>query len=273
MARHSLGRGALGSLVVLALAVLVAAPASGSPGLARIEPTPRVPHGASRIGAVPASAGISGTIVLKPRHNAALTRFISQVTDPGSPLFHRYLPAGAFANRFGPSRGAIDAVRAQLKSSGLRVTAVASDGLFVNFSGSARHVERAFHTGLARYRLANGSIGRAATSPVEVPSRIAGSVAAVLGLDDLVRLEPVGILRAPASGRGKIRRAATANFTHPPGSPKPCSAATNAARALGGLTDDQIANAYGAFGLYAPVTWAPGSTSRCTSSNRSFARM
>lgn len=241
---------ALGLLVVSVLAVLAAGSASGSPRLARIEATPRVPAGASRIGAVPASAGISGTVVLKPRDNAALARFISQVTDPGSPKFHQYLRAGAFASRFGPSRGAIDAVRSQLQSSGLRITAVASDGLFVSFSGNARTVERAFHIGLERYRLADGSIGHAATSPVTLPSTIAGSVAAVLGLDDLVRLRPAGILRAQASGRGKIRPAATTSFKHAPGSPKACSAATRDARGLGGLTDDQIAKAYGAFGLY-----------------------
>lgn len=250
MARHSLGRMALGLLVVSVLAVLAAASASGSPGLARIEPTPRVPLGANRIGAVPASTRISGTVVLKPRDNAALVRFISQVSEPGSPRFHQYLPAGAFASRFGPSPSAIDAVRSQLQSSGLRVTGVASDGLFVSFSGPAGNVDRAFHTGLERYRLADGSIGHAATSAVEVPSKIGGSVAAVLGLNTLVRLAPAGIVHAPASDRGKIRPAATANFTHPAGSPKPCSAATTAARNLGGLTDDQIANAYDAFGLY-----------------------
>src|SRR5213079_3154187 len=49
---------------------------------------------------------------------------------------------------------------------------------------------------------------------------------------------------------GTYAAAKAADFTHPAGSPTPCSDATNAAETFGGLTDDQIANAYGVFGLY-----------------------
>lgn len=216
----------------------------------QIEAAPHVPDGARTVGAVPASAVVSGAVVLKPRDNSALVQFIGNVTDKNSPSFHQYLPAGAFASRFGPARSAINAVGSQLKADGLRVSGVSSDGLLVSFSGTARQVEGAFHTGLESYRLRDGSMGRTTTSAVSVPSTIAGSVAAVVGLDDLVRVRPVGILRQPASARGKIRPPRTASFTHPAGSPKACASATSAARAFGGLADDQIAHAYGAFGLY-----------------------
>ena len=199
---------------------------------------------------MPASAEVSGAVVLKPRDNFALVQFIGDVTDKNSPLFHQYLPAGAFASRFGPARPAISAVRSQLTAAGLRVSGVSGDGLLVSFSGTARQVEGAFHTGLESYRLPSGSMGRAATSAISMPSAIAGSVAAVVGLDDLVQVRPVGILRPPASARGKIRPAETASSGHPAGSPDACTSATSAAHAFGGLTDDQIARAYGAFGLY-----------------------
>jgi subtilase family serine protease len=120
----------------------------------------------------------------------------------------------------------------------------------MRFSGTAARVERAFHTGLADYRLRDGSVRRAATSAVTLPAAIAGSVAAVVCLNDLVQPEPVGVLRAPASARGKIRAPRTARFGHPAGAPRACAGATAAAHQFGGLTDDQIARAYGAFGLY-----------------------
>ena len=44
-----------------------------------------------------------------------------------------------------------------------------------------------------------------------------------------------------------------------------------AAQEFGGLTDDQIANAYGAFGLYSPVDPGAGQPSLSTSSSRSCA--
>jgi hypothetical protein len=246
----------LGLLVISAAGVLSASPASASPGrpvpaaMEQVEAAPHVPAGARAIGAVPVSAVVSGAVVLKPRDNPALVRFIADVTDKNSPSFRQYLPAGAFASRFGPSRSAIGAVRSQLTARGLRVRGVSSDGLLVRFSGTAGQVEGAFHTGLRSYRLRGGSLGRATTSAISLPSTIAGSVAAVLGLNDLVQVRPAGILRPPASARGKIRSPATTSFAHPAGSPKACASATAAAHAFGGLTDDQIAHAYGAFGLY-----------------------
>jgi len=226
-----------------------AAPA-GSLRMGRIEAAPSIPEGASAVGALPSSAAVSGVVVLKTRDNAALANFIAVVTDKSSSSFHQYLPAGAFGDRFGPARSAISAVRSQLTAHGLHVTGVSSDGLLVSFRGTAAQVEGAFHTGLERYRLRNGSMGQATTSPIALPSAVASSVAAVLGLNDLVKEQPVGIVRAPASAKGKIRPARTASIEHTPGAPTACKSATKAALAYGGLTDDQIAHAYGAFGLY-----------------------
>lgn len=241
-----------GLLVLLAAlpAVVSASAAASAPRIERVGAAPWVPVGARALGAVSASAALSGDVVLKPRDNAALVQFIGRVTDPSSPLFHEYIPAGAFGSRFGPTPGAIDAVRRQLQADGLQVTGVASDGLLVSFSGTAGNVERAFQTGLESYRLASGAIGHATTSAVAVPSTMSASVVGVVGLDDLVREQPAGIVRAPASAKGEIPGAGTASFTHAAGAPTPCAAATADAQAYGGLTDDQIARAYGAFGLY-----------------------
>ena len=185
--------------------------------------------------------------MLRPRDDAALTRFIAQVTDKSSPLFHHYLAPGAFAARFGPAPASVAAVTAQLRLDGLTAS-VARDGLLVDFRGPAAQAERAFGVGLDRYRLADGTIGRARTAPVRLPAAIAGDVTSVVGLDDLVHLRPASVL---AGAKTRTYAAAkTATFTHPAGSPTPCAAAQTAADTLGGLTDDQIANAYGAFGLY-----------------------
>jgi len=246
----------LGPLAVVGLIVLSASTASGSPSMVAIGATPRVPSNAKALGAVSASTTVSGELVLKPRDNAALERFISEVTDKSSPLFHQYLAPGAFASRFGPTQATIDDVRSQLQTDGLHVNSVSTDGLFMRFSGTATRVESAFHTGLSSYRLADGTMGRATTSAPALPSTVSGSVAAVLGLTDLVREQP-GALRAPASAK-RTRRARTASFSHPAGSPKACTDASNTATALGGLTADQIANAYGAFGLYGAGDFGAG---------------
>jgi pro-kumamolisin-like protein/PASTA domain-containing protein/IPT/TIG domain-containing protein len=238
-------------LALVCFAISAAGAGAAAPTGTRIlAPKPLIPHGARQLGAVSPTATVSGSVVLQPRDNAALTRFIAQVTDKHSPLFHRYLTPATFAARFGPDPSSIAAVKSQLQASGLTVTNVARDGLIIGFQAPASRVETAFRTGLERYRLANGSIGQARTAPVRVPATIAKYVTAVVGLDTTVRLRPSGVLRAPRSARGTHAAATAGAFTHPAGSPTACPDATSAAETFGGLTDDQIANAYGVFGLY-----------------------
>jgi pro-kumamolisin-like protein/IPT/TIG domain-containing protein len=233
-----------------ASAAIAAKPAAGPPRLERIQARPVVPAGARATGAVAVSALVSGEVVLKPRDNAALTRFIAQVSDPGSAQFQHYLPAGAFASRFGPAKAQIDAVRSRLAADGLRIGALSRDGLILHFTGTARAVESAFRTGLESYRLADGAKAQATTSAIRLPSAIASAVTAVLGLNTLLRIAPIGVLHPPASAKGKIKAPGKPSFAHPKGAPDACPQATAAATEFGGLTDDQIAHSYGAFGLY-----------------------
>jgi hypothetical protein len=210
---------------------------------------PRLPHAARVLGAVRADATVSGAVVLRPRSTAALTRFIAAVTDKHSPLFHHYLAPGQFAVRFGPAPSSIAVVTARLRSQGLDVT-VSPNGMLVQFQGTAARVEQAFGVGLERIRLADGSLGRARTAAIRLPASIAGLVTSVVGLDNVVRLRPHAIFASRRHSAHAHAAVTTTTFPHPAGSPDPCSAAQNAAADFGGLTDDQIANAYGAFGLY-----------------------
>jgi Pro-kumamolisin, activation domain/IPT/TIG domain/HYDIN/CFA65/VesB-like, Ig-like domain len=242
--------GAIALLAVMGAAVAGAGAAAGNgAGTAAIQLAATAPRGAHAIGAVSAASTESGEVVLRPRDNSALTQFIALVTNPRSSTFHQYLAPGAFAARFGPASSTLDAVRSQLQASGLTVTGVSSDHLLVSFSGSASKVESAFGTGLERYRLANGAEGQGTTGQVHVPASLSSAVAGVVGLNDLVHAHSE-LIHAPASVAATRPKAKTANFSHPAGSPTPCSDAQSAAQSLGGLTDDQIADSYGAFGLY-----------------------
>lgn len=252
--RRVLGVRALVAAPLVALvcfAISAAGAGAAAPtGTRVVTPRPLLPRGAKQLGAVSPSATVSGAVVLQPRDEAALTRFISQVTDKHSPLFHRYVTPASFAARFGPTPSTIAAVEAQLRSSGLSVTDVARGGLMIHFSAPANRVETAFRTGLERYRLTDGSIGRARTAPVRVPTAIAKDVSAVVGLDTTVKLRPSSLLHSPRSARDAHAAAKATTFIHAANSPTPCPEATDAAEQFGGLTDDQIANAYGAFGLF-----------------------
>jgi hypothetical protein len=229
--------------------------AASSGATRMVAATPRLPNAARVLGSVRADAPVSGAVVLRPRNQGALTRFIAAVTDKHSPLFHHYLAPGQFAARFGPAPSSIAAVTARLRADGLNVT-VAPNGMLVNFRGAATQVENAFGVGLDRIRLADGSLGRARTAPIRLPAALAGLVTSVIGLDNVLRLQPGAVLRG---SKTHAHVAATkTTFTHPAGSPTPCSGAQTAATEFGGLTDDQIANAYGAFGLYGASDFGAG---------------
>jgi hypothetical protein len=238
-------------VALVCFAISAAGAGAAAPtGTRVLAPKPLIPRGAKQLGAVSPTATVSGAVVLQPRDEGALTRFISQVTDKHSPLFHHYLTPPSFAARFGPTPATIAAVKSQLEASGLTVTNVARDGLILDFQAPANRVETTFRTGLERYRLANGSIGQARTAAVRVPATIAKYVTSVVGLDTTVKLRPSGVLRAPRSARAGYASATAKAFTHPAGSPTPCAEATTIAEQFSGLTDDQIAHAYGVFGLY-----------------------
>ncbi|HEX3833603.1 MAG TPA: IPT/TIG domain-containing protein, partial [Solirubrobacteraceae bacterium] len=62
---------------------------------------------------------------------------------------------------------------------------------------------------------------------------------------------PAGVPHPVPSQVARHRAARAASLSHPAGSPRACPAARAASIAADGLADDQIAHAYGAFGLYA----------------------
>jgi len=244
----------VGALVASAVAMMLGpagdAGAVGKQVMVRLTAAPEIPSGAQRIGAVSPAATETGAVVLKPRNEGALTSFIASLTTAGSSSFHHYLAPGQFESRFGPTQATIDSVKSQLAADGLDVTGVSSDGLLVEFKGTARHTESAFQTGLTRYKLANGTTGQATNSAVHLPSSIAGQVSSVIGLDSLVQPQALDVERGSLAKARAHTAAKTAQFSHPAGSPDACSDASAAAAEFGGLTDDQIANSYGAFGLY-----------------------
>jgi Pro-kumamolisin, activation domain/IPT/TIG domain len=245
---------ALGASVIAAAVVFGpggSVTASGLGSLTKVGVAPSAPAGATDLGPEAASAPIAGEIVLRPRDQQALESFVTEVSHRGSPDFGHYLARGEFAARFGPSSGTVAQLRAALAARGLAVDEVSSDDMTVSFHGSASAVEGAFATGIHRYRLRNGSLVRRTSSAPQLPSAVAGAVAAVVGLDTT----PHALARhihGPAAARPDSAGAAQGT-TVPAveGAPHACSQARAAAAHEGGLTDDEILDSYGAFGLYA----------------------
>jgi subtilase family serine protease len=108
----------------------------GSPAL--------VPPAAVRLGGVPGATVLRVEVILQPRDPAALTRFATEVSTPGSPLFRHYLARGEFGPRFGAPGTAITSVLSALRGLGLRPGAVSSNHLAIPVTATAGQLDDQF---------------------------------------------------------------------------------------------------------------------------------
>ena len=218
----------------------------------RADTWPTLPRGASPIGELAPSTPLRITVVLAPRDAAALQRFATAVSTPGSADYEHFITPAQFARRFGPTGAQLAAVRHSLRAHGLTPGRLSANGLSVPVQASAGMIERAFALTLVKLRLAGG--GRAVLSDLapRLDARIAGTVQAVLGLNSLSGLHPLSV--RPRGVRSSVLAGSTAQ-PHASGhvatgGPQPCAGASGAASGQGAYTADQIASAYGMSGLY-----------------------
>ena len=165
---------------------------------------PALPFGAHAIGALTGSRELSAAVSLKLRNPVALTSFIDDASNPRSTSFRRYLAAGQFASRFGPSKATIAAVERALTHDGLKVTGLSSNGILIQFKGSVcPHGGRRSTPISSRCGSPTDHSGRRRRQPSGSRRRSPPDVQAVVGLDQLVPRDR----RPSATDRGRRTRA------------------------------------------------------------------
>jgi subtilase family serine protease len=121
-------------------------------------------------------------IALQHRDQRGLLRFIARVSDPSSPMYEHYLTARQFVERYAPSPSTVSAVERFTRGFGLRVVAIPSNRAYVYAIGTVAEMERAFDTRIDAYALGGRTV-HAPGRKLSVPSRLAGMITAVDGLD------------------------------------------------------------------------------------------
>jgi subtilase family serine protease len=232
------------------------AAAAGQDGRVRIGQVPALPAGTSSLGAVPADTQLQIDVALRPQDPAALSSYATAVSTPGSPAFRRYLTVPEFASVFGATSAAIARVESNLAASGLHAGPVSANHLVIPVSGSAAQMERAFSTGLVRYRFRTRRVGYSNSAAPSMPAAVAPYVQTVVGLDDVHQEH--SLMTQPASSSRATH--ALAQATALSSSPQPCGAARSLASAVGTYTADQLASAYSYAPLYAAGDVGSGQT-------------
>jgi Pro-kumamolisin, activation domain/Putative Ig domain len=261
-ARHLISRTLCvltGIAATLLVVVSSAAAASSSP--VRVGSPRSHPARSKVIGALPSATRIALTVALKPRDPLALASYAAAVSTPGSSVYHHYLTVGEFRQRFGPTKGQVNAVQGFLSARGLRPGSVSANGLAIPVSASAGAISQAFSLSFQRVALAGGRHAFANTQAPEFTASSAGIVQGVIGLDTLSPPHPQG-LHFVSHPQGVHP---TSDGAHPSpqivtGGPQPCPAANSSAQAIGVYTADQLASAYRFSSLYGAGDQGAGQT-------------
>src|SRR5579875_2312873 len=124
------------------------------------------------------------SIGLTLRNQAQLDTLLSNLYDPASSQYHRFLSPAQFRASFAPTDGQVQQVIAFLHRQGLHVQNVAANNLLLDATGSVAQVQQTFHTQINTYR--NGSLSFYAnvSAPI-IPQALAGLVSSINGLNDI----------------------------------------------------------------------------------------
>jgi subtilase family serine protease len=180
----------------------VAAPSSRGPQLAALKASvnPTTDH----ITGAYHSARMSVEVALAPRNASGMQRALKAIYTKHSGSYHRWLAKGKFDASYAPTRAVQSAVKAYLRSEGLKIDRSASPFL-VRATASSARIAAAFHTTLSMYRDKKGISYFANSTAIRMPAALAPHVQGVIGLTNTVREH--SMITRPK------------NVTHPAGSP------------------------------------------------------
>jgi pseudomonalisin len=137
------------------------------------------------IGDADPNAHLSMEIRFAVRNQAELDQLLADQQNPSSPNFHNWLVSGEYNQRFGPRQADVDAVSEWLRSEGFTLEPASNGAL--KFSGTVARAEHAFSTRIELF--GNGTTYANVDDP-SIPARFDGVIAAVLGLDNMMRAAP-----------------------------------------------------------------------------------
>jgi len=181
-------------------------------------PTAATPKAIDRgaLSAQPGAAPMSVTIALSLRNHDEAESMVQAVSTPGNPQYHHFLTSDEFVARFGPTNAEVTKVMTALAKYGL--TAQRTTATTLKVTGMPANMERAFGVSLHSYEVAAhdnapGYTYHAPLSRPTIPTEIAGSVSAVVGLDSRPSFHPLtrSVLSSPRLAKTGATPAGTGN--------------------------------------------------------------
>jgi subtilase family serine protease len=164
--------------------------------------------GAAR--ATPAAASSTLSLVLPLASNTAgLARFATEVSTPGTRLYHHYRSIAWLSAHFGASPASERRVVAYLRGEGATRVRIDHTGLFVDATLKTVRAEALFGTSLRLHAARAGDYVTPAAAP-RIPAALTGAVTGVIGLDTQPVVTAAGPARTGTVSTARAGRAQTA---------------------------------------------------------------
>src|SRR5436189_2144574 len=105
------------------------------------------------------------------------------VSNPHSKSYRHYLTPAQFRQQFAPTANQVAQVQSWLQSQGFNLVYTPANNHYVSAEGTIAQAQAAFGVSFGMYK-ANGLDLRSPSADVSIPSSLAGTVNAVIGLDE-----------------------------------------------------------------------------------------
>ena len=113
----------------------------------------------------------------------ALTRYLSDLQNPASPRYHKWLSPAQYGAQFGTSDSDLATVESWLEAEGFRIERVPQARNIIQFSGTLGQLQSAFRTSVHTF-VVNGQSYLANVSEPQIPTALAPVIAGVGPLND-----------------------------------------------------------------------------------------
>jgi len=176
--------------------------------------TPNYVATAKNLGAEDPNKVIDVSFWLQPRNRAGLDALASQLYDPTSPKFRKFLTRTQFANQYAPKWADLKIVRQFLEANNLKVTHVGPMNFFLHVKGTVGDLENALHVQVNHYQVGN-QVMRSNDRDPYVDGDAGPLVRAISGLDSGAYAHPMNTRPSPVAGTSASRSAMAAMAAAP----------------------------------------------------------
>jgi subtilase family serine protease len=118
-----------------------------------------------------------------PEQELALRKFIDELHEPSSANYHQWLTAEQLGERYGVAKDDVATISRWLQSYGFKVNVVYTNGMVIDFSGTAGQIRQAFQTEIHRLDV-KGKSHIANMSDPRIPAALAEAVEGVVSMHD-----------------------------------------------------------------------------------------